>query len=65
MLIRIGPWSKLELLIFQETKKFLEDHVEATLAKVTKGGEHGLLTNYHSAWKEFSQGIDYLHMLYS
>lgn len=51
--------------LYQETKKFLEDHVEATLAKVKSGGEQGLLTNYHAAWKEFSQGIDYLHMLYS
>jgi cullin 2 len=51
--------------LYLETKKFLEDHVEGTLTKVQSGGEQGLLTNYHAAWKEFSQGIDYLHMLYS
>lgn len=51
--------------LYQETKKFLEDHVGNTLSKVSSGGEQALLLNYHSAWKEFSQGINYLHMLYS
>jgi hypothetical protein len=35
------------------------------LVRVKSGGEQALLNNYHSAWKEFSQGIDYLHKLYS
>jgi cullin 2 len=51
--------------LYQETKKFLEDHVSGTLSKVSSGGEQALLNNYHNAWKEFSQGINYLHMLYS
>ena len=51
--------------LYQETKKFLEDHVNDLLAKVNKGGEQSLLKNYHEAWNEFSQGINYLHLLYS
>ena len=41
--------------LYGETKKFLEDHVTATLAKVKSGGEQSLLANYHSAWQEFSK----------
>jgi len=51
--------------LYAETKKFLEEHVAATLTKVRSGGEQNLLGNYHDAWEEFSRGIDYLHMLYS
>ncbi len=51
--------------LYAETKKFLEEHVAATLVKVKAGGEQNLLANYHETWKEFSRGIDYLHMLYS
>ena len=41
--------------LYGETKKFLEDHVTATLTKVKSGGEQSLLANYHSAWQEFSK----------
>jgi len=51
--------------LYSETRKFLEDHVAATLIKVKAGGEQNLLANYHGAWQEFSRGIEYLHMLYS
>ena len=54
--------------LYQETKKYLEDHVNTMLEKVKAGGGTGdqaLLSNYHEGWKEFSQGINYLHMLYS
>ncbi len=51
--------------LYSETRKFLEEHVNATLTKVKAGGEQSLLSNYHGAWQEFSKGIDYLHMLYS
>jgi hypothetical protein len=51
--------------LYSETKKFLEEHVAATLVKVKAGGEQNLLANYHETWEEFSRGIDYLHMLYS
>ncbi len=51
--------------LYQETKRFLEDHVTGLEAAVTKGGEDSLLKRYYEAWKEFSQGINYLHMLYS
>lgn len=51
--------------LYEETKKFLEDHVNGTLTKVKAGGEQSLLANYHSAWQEFSKGIHYLHLLYS
>lgn len=41
--------------LYEETKKFLEDHVNGTLTKVKAGGEQSLLANYHSAWQEFSK----------
>ena len=41
--------------LYAETKKFLEDHVTATLSKVKSGGEQSLLANYHTAWQEFSK----------
>lgn len=51
--------------LYAETKRFLEEHVAATLVKVKSGGEQALLANYQDSWQEFSRGIDYLHMLYS
>ena len=42
--------------LYSETKKFLEEHVAATLVKVRSGGEQNLLGNYHDAWEEFSRG---------
>ena len=41
--------------LYAETKKFLEEHVAATLTKVRSGGEQNLLGNYHDAWEEFSR----------
>ena len=41
--------------LYSETRKFLDDHVAATLIKVKAGGEQNLLANYHGAWQEFSR----------
>ena len=51
--------------LYQETRQFLEDHVNGLRDEVSKGGERALLKSYYEAWKKFSQGIGYLHMLYS
>ena len=51
--------------LYFETKQFLEDHVQTLRDNVVKGGDQSLLKNYYEAWNEFSQGINYLHMLYS
>eukprot|EP00096_Caligus_rogercresseyi_P010960 TRINITY_DN415_c0_g1_i2.p1 TRINITY_DN415_c0_g1~~TRINITY_DN415_c0_g1_i2.p1 ORF type:complete len:751 (-),score=90.94 TRINITY_DN415_c0_g1_i2:275-2527(-) len=51
--------------LYRETKLFLEEHFHELLLRVLQAGRDELLHNYHEAWKEFSQGIDYLHMLYS
>lgn len=52
--------------LYNETKIFLEEHVGGLLEnRVKKGGDQSLLKSYHEAWNEFSQGINYLHMLYS
>ena len=51
--------------LYTETKAFLEEHVNGLLQNVRTGNEQNLLKAYHEAWKEFSRGIDYLHMLYS
>ncbi|KAL0279377.1 UNVERIFIED_CONTAM: hypothetical protein PYX00_000956 [Menopon gallinae] len=53
--------------LYQETKKFLDDHVKQLYEKVrTQGSQEniGLLKAYLNAWLEYSQGIIYLHKLY-
>ena len=50
--------------LYQETKKFLEDHVKFLLVQVNSSSEEQLLTVYYKLWLEYSQGIDYLHKLY-
>ncbi|XP_057320792.1 cullin-2 [Microplitis mediator] len=50
--------------LYNETKRFLEIHVSEILTQVNNQGETGLLQAYHKAWKEYSQGINYLHRLY-
>lgn len=51
--------------LYQETKQFLDDHVKNLLDTVKANGDQGLLRNYNKAWNEYSQGMDYLHRLYS
>ncbi|OXU21148.1 hypothetical protein TSAR_003099 [Trichomalopsis sarcophagae] len=50
--------------LYNETEKFLDDHVSQLLVKVQSQGENSLLQAYHRAWTEYSQGINYLHQLY-
>ncbi|KAJ9598457.1 hypothetical protein L9F63_010853, partial [Diploptera punctata] len=50
--------------LYQETKKFLDNHVNTLLEKVRANGEANLLKSYHRAWVEYSTGIGYLHSLY-
>lgn len=50
--------------LYNETERFLDNHVSQLLAKVQSQGENGLLQAYHRAWTEYSQGINYLHQLY-
>ncbi|KAG7210335.1 hypothetical protein KM043_011873 [Ampulex compressa] len=50
--------------LYNETKRFLDNHVFQLLTKVRAQGESGLLQAYHQAWTEYSQGINYLHRLY-
>ncbi|KAG8035557.1 hypothetical protein G9C98_000985 [Cotesia typhae] len=50
--------------LYNETKIFLDNHVSELLTQVSNQGEVGLLQAYHKAWKEYSQGINYLHRLY-
>lgn len=50
--------------LYQETKQYLDSHVQALLLKVKNNDNSGLLTCYNQAWTEYSQGINYLHRLY-
>lgn len=62
--------------LYQETKEFLENHVENFLVpQVAPTGrideDHGgndvtgsLLHRYYTAWNEYSEGITYLNYLY-
>ncbi|XP_072747858.1 cullin-2 [Anoplolepis gracilipes] len=51
--------------LYDETKRFLVNHVDHLLVKVeTYSDNSDLLSAYHRAWTEYSQGIYYLHSLY-
>ncbi|XP_029039032.1 cullin-2 isoform X2 [Osmia bicornis bicornis] len=50
--------------LYNETKRFLENHVFQLLIKVRAQGESGLLQAYHQAWTKYSQGINYVDRLY-
>ncbi|XP_014471950.1 PREDICTED: cullin-2 [Dinoponera quadriceps] len=50
--------------LYNETKRFLDNHVFQLLTEVRAHGESDLLQAYHRAWTEYSQGINYLHRLY-
>ncbi|XP_012278270.1 cullin-2 [Orussus abietinus] len=50
--------------LYDETKRFLDDHVTHLLKKVQMQGDIGLLQSYHSTWTQYSQGINCLHRLY-
>uniref|UniRef100_A0A6B0VG44 Putative cullin n=1 Tax=Ixodes ricinus TaxID=34613 RepID=A0A6B0VG44_IXORI len=48
--------------LYQETKKFLNAHVQYLYELVLSGDD--LLATYYKHWLEYSQGIDYLNKLY-
>lgn len=63
--------------LYQETKQFLENHVQNFLATQVAppgridedgGGSYdvtgSLLDRYYTAWTEYSKGIGYLNYLY-
>lgn len=59
--------------LYNETKQFLENHVQNLLATqvarpesdISADNENDtLLQRYYSAWTEYSQGVEYLNFLY-
>lgn len=54
--------------LYDETKRFLVNHVDHLLVEVDSYipilDNSDLLSAYHRAWTEYSQGIYYLHSLY-
>ncbi|XP_003702794.2 cullin 2 [Megachile rotundata] len=50
--------------LYNETKRFLENHVFQLVTKVRAQGESGLLQAYYQAWTNYSQGINYVDRLY-
>lgn len=51
--------------LYDETKRFLVNHVDHLLVEVDSYNDNtDLLAAYHRAWTEYSQGIYYLHSLY-
>ncbi|XP_045466158.1 cullin-2 [Harmonia axyridis] len=50
--------------LYQETKRYLIDHVTLLLQKVQNDGEENLIKNYHHYWSHYSVGSQYLHSLY-
>jgi cullin 2 len=62
------PESEMPLIagkLHQETKKLLKEHVESLYIQVNGTSQEQLLTVYYTLWQQYSQGIDYLDMLYS
>lgn len=59
--------------LYNETKQFLENHVQNLLATqvarpdgdITDHDSDTILQRYYAAWNEYSKGIDYLNNLYS
>lgn len=59
--------------LYSETKIFLETHVDSQLVDFemymkelndTESSQNQLLHKYYSAWKNYSQGLEYLNFLY-
>ena len=59
--------------LYSETKLFLENHVKSQLDEFgvymmevndTESSQNQLLHKYYSAWKNYSQGLEYLNFLY-
>ncbi|XP_071038251.1 cullin-2 isoform X4 [Parasteatoda tepidariorum] len=50
-------------MLYQETKKYLEEHVKH-LHKSVVSSQEGLLAAYYQSWVEYSKGIGYLNKLY-
>ncbi|XP_054709882.1 cullin-2-like [Uloborus diversus] len=49
--------------LYQETKDFLERHVNK-LHELVLSSQEGLLVAYHKYWMQYSKGINYLNKLY-
>lgn len=55
--------------LYVETKQFLESHVKNLLADLSDNlnenySQTAVLHKYYKAWKEYSQGLEYLNSLY-
>lgn len=59
--------------LYSETKLFLENHVKSQLEEFgtytmetsdMEGSQNQLLNKYYIAWKNYSQGLEYLNFLY-
>lgn len=50
--------------LYQETKKFLDDHVKSLLESVRTNKDGNLLKSYYDAWMVFNEGVKFLHRLY-
>lgn len=59
--------------LYSETKLFLENHVKTQLEEFSvymmevndvNNSQNQLLHKYFSAWKNYSQGLEYLNFLY-
>ncbi|XP_033762061.1 cullin-2-like isoform X2 [Pecten maximus] len=50
--------------LYQETKNFLEAHVETLHKNVVDGGEKNFLSLYHTHWVQYSKGSSFLNQLY-
>ncbi|XP_041365909.1 cullin-2-like [Gigantopelta aegis] len=50
--------------LYQETKSFLESHLNRLNTAVLSCGGENLLATYHKHWEQYSQGSCYLNQLY-
>ncbi|CAH1238019.1 CUL2 [Branchiostoma lanceolatum] len=49
--------------LYNETKNFLEQHVQS-LYKIVNSSLDNLLATYHAYWQEYSKGAEYMNQLY-
>ena len=55
--------------LYVETKSFLENHVKDLLSDLSEDlnenySQTAVLHKYYKAWKQYSQGLEYLNSLY-
>lgn len=50
--------------LYQETEKFLEEHVKSLLTRVNEKSQEKRLSEYYTLWQQYSKGMEDVNNLY-